>query len=53
MRSVEQIARLTIAVYTDYCNRGSSPDVAREKAVTEVVECNVGVDLVHTADEKK
>jgi hypothetical protein len=52
MRTLEQVTRLAIAVYADYCNCGLSPDAAREKAVTEVIECNAGVVLVHGYDEE-
>ena len=52
MRSIEQVTRLAIAVYMDYCNRGLNPEVAREKAVTEVIECTSGVSLVHVSDEQ-
>ena len=52
MRSIEQIARFTIAVYDDYCARGLSPDTAREKAISEVFECTEGLMLIDTRDKK-
>lgn len=53
MKSIAQVARLTIAIYADYCSRGLSPEVAQEKAVAEVVECSVGVSLVQAYDAQK
>lgn len=52
MRSIEQVARFAIAVYSEYCNRGISTDIAREKAVTEVIECTAGVALVNTSNDE-
>ena len=51
MKSIEQLTRFAIAVYADYCNRGINPEIAREKAVKEVVECNAGVSLVRHSED--
>ena len=52
MKSIEQIVRFTIAVYDDYLNRGFTPDIARGKAVQEVIECAQRLVLVGASDEK-
>lgn len=50
MESIEQITGLAISIYADYCNRGFSPDVAKEKAIKEVSECDEGIEIRNTWD---
>ena len=45
MRSIEQIAGLAITIYADYCRRGISPELAREKAIREVSECTDSIEI--------
>ena len=52
MRSIENILRLTIAVYDDYCHRGLGHDIAREKAISEVVECTERLVLIDASGNK-
>jgi hypothetical protein len=53
MKSIEQVSGFAITLYSDYCNRGLSPDIAREQAMKEVLECNEGVLLVQYADDRR
>lgn len=48
MTSIEQVARMAIAVYADYCARGVRPDIARENAAKEVAECTEGLVLIQS-----
>lgn len=52
MKSIDQIARLAITIYADYCSRGVSPEEAREKATREVVECTEGLTLIQSAQKQ-
>ncbi len=53
MKSVEQIASLAVAIYVDYCRRGFSHDIAREKAIAEVSECAEDVELNKTWNSRQ
>jgi len=42
MRSIRQIAWHAIDVYTEYCEKGYSKEIARDKSTQEVMECYAG-----------
>jgi len=46
MKTIQQLAYLTIGVYREYLDRGLSEEEAEKKAVSEIVEANVDVELI-------
>ena len=46
MKTIQQLAYLTIGVYREYLDRGLSVEEAEQKAVREIVENNVDVELI-------
>jgi hypothetical protein len=45
MKTIQQLAYLTIGVYREYLDRGLSVEEAEQKTVNEIVEANVDVKL--------
>jgi hypothetical protein len=45
MKTIQQIAQLSIAVYQEYRDRGLSVEEAKQKAVFETVEANEDMEL--------
>jgi hypothetical protein len=46
MKTIQQLAYLTIGVYREYLDRGLSAEEAEKNAVREIVEANVDVELI-------
>lgn len=46
MKTIQQLAYLTIGVYREYLDRGLSVEEAKQKAVREIVEANEDVELI-------
>jgi hypothetical protein len=46
MKTIQQLAYLTIGVYREYHDRGLSVEEAEQKAVREIVENNEDVELI-------
>ena len=46
MKTIQQLAYLTIGVYREYLDRGLSVEEAEQKTVREIVENNEDVELI-------